>query len=251
MSDSMREHRNAIFICITICILSFGFVICISFDIVAFLATLLDRINMYFVENTKITKMIYDISLGVFSSAFVVLLTFLGAYRIDKRKVIGKLKYYCTEYIALLPLLQHELLNDDDKTKYIMGEVIEKIRSNEKVHDIVIQLLRIHDERLLNVAGYYPFLCKVNINLDVKELICLFAEFNCAIQYFDFAYKQNRNIIYAHMTRSLNYSSDGLISNINIVIENESNLYKKFVDLLNKVEEKYPSKSVRNSSCKR
>ena len=55
------------------------------------------------------TPSVENIFLGIFASAFVALVTYFGAYHIEKKKTIGLLLRYCSEYIAelanFIPLL--------------------------------------------------------------------------------------------------------------------------------------------------
>ena len=171
----MKVYRFGIKICFWLCIVSLA--ICI----IAF--ALINYINK--AQGVCGYNLAYDIFLGIFASSFVVLITYLGAYFIEKRKTIGMIEYFCGEYISemsnLIPLLIE--IYDDRTCKYKWEKIKPKIEQNSEVHSITLNLLRIHNERLLTVEGYFPIQKRNKNNLQIHHLFCMLAKINGAVQY--------------------------------------------------------------------
>lgn len=195
-----------------------------------------------------INSFIIDVSLGIFCSAIVVIITYTGAYRLEKRKIIGQIKFYCTKYIDelsnLIPLLTHL---EGGEVKVNVSEIMEKIKYNSDVHNIVKQLVKIHEERLLAIDGFYPFLRKDSANLEVHHLICRLAKINYSIQFFDNVYKKYNNYIYAKELTPEQYSDDELCKHINIIMQINNDDYEKFINGFKKLIEKRSFSSVFNT----
>ena len=195
-----------------------------------------------------INSFIINASLGIFCSAIVVIITYTGAYQLEKRKIIGQIKFYCTKYIAelsnLIPLLTHL---EGEEIKANVPEIIEKIKYNSDVHNVVNQLVEIHDERLLAIDGFYPFMRKNAANLEVHHLICRLAKINCSIQFFDAIYKKYNNPIYAAELNPEQCSDDELRKHINVIMQINNDDYEKFIELFKKLIEKRSFSSVFNT----
>ena len=197
------------------------------------------------------TPSVENIFLGIFASAFVALVTYFGAYHIEKKKTIGLLLRYCSEYIAelanFIPLLVE--IHPTGCCIYKWEEVIYKIKNNHDVHNIVTKLCKIHEERLYTVDGYFPILKKEKENLNVHNLIIAFAKINCAIQYCDRAYLLNNNVIYQMERNDIDYSDDTLKDYLKIVLQNNNDEYKDFLELVKKVSTMVKARTVFEKNC--
>lgn len=194
-----------------------------------------------------VNSFIINASLGIFCSAIVIIITYTGAYQLEKRKIIGQIQFYCTKYIEelsnLIPLLTRL---EGGEVKANVPEIIEKIKFSSDVHNVVTQLLEIYDERLLTVDGFYPFMRKNAANLDVHHLMCRLAKFNYSIQFFDAVNKKYNNPIYAAELKPEQYSDDELRKHINIIMQINNDDYEKFMYLFKKLNEKRSFSSVFN-----
>lgn len=194
-----------------------------------YLQTKIDYINSFIING----------SLGIFCSAIVVIITYTGAYQLEKRKITGQIKFYCTKYIAELSNLITLITQlDGEEVKANIPEIIEKIKYNSDVHNVVNQLVEIHDERLLAIDGFYPFMRKNTANLEIYHLICRLAKINASIQFFDSVYKKNNNHIYAKELDFQQYSDGELLKHINVILQINNDDYEKFINLYKKQIEK-------------
>ena len=197
-----------------------------------------------------INNFIINASLGVFCSAVVVIITYTGAYQLEKRNIIGRINFYCAKYIAelsnLIPLLTYL---DGGKLNANVSDIIEKIKYNSEVHEVVNRLICIYDERLLAIDGFYPFMRKNTANLEVHHLICRLAKLNYSIQFFDAVYKKCNNPIYAAELRPEQCSDDNLLQHINVILQINNDDYQKFAKLFDKLINKYNFPSVLNDNC--
>lgn len=194
---------------------------------------------------------IENLLLGVFASAFVALITYLGAYHIEKKKTIGMINKYCRDYIFewanLVPLLVK--IQSNGRCSFKLAEVMDKIKNDSNVHNVVVKLSKIHEERLYAVDGYYPIFRKERKNLTVHKLLIAFAKINCAVQYCDRAYMLNNNIAYQMEREDIEYSDDELIKYINLILQNENDEYQKFLELVIKVNTMGKAKTVFDNNC--
>ena len=77
----MRIYRNGIYLSALLCI---GVVLIILSDV----------IFPYSIHTS-----VENILLGTFASSLVVLITYIGAYFIEKKKTIGLIKHYCSNHL--------------------------------------------------------------------------------------------------------------------------------------------------------
>lgn len=235
----MKIYRNGIWIGIWICIVSFLAMLFSKFFPTDYiLKNLLEHIN-------KINDFIFNLSLSIFCSAIVVVLTYIGAYRIEKKKTINFIIYYCSKYIKevgnLIPLLTNELKEEN------IYEIKKRIESDIKINESVKRLLNIHEEMLLNVSGYFPFLKKNKNNLNVHILVCMLVEINEAIHTFDIVYKVNNNILYKN---EIFYKEENLIEQLKLILQIDDNRYKKFLEVYKAVNDRNKIESIYNTNWK-
>lgn len=194
-----------------------------------------------------INSFIINAALGIFCSAIVIIITYTGAYQLEKHKTIGQINFYCAKYIVelsnLIPLLT---CLEGKNVKANVPKIIDIIKYNSDVHNVVNQLLRIHEERVCVIDGFYPFMRKNAANLDVCHLICRLAKINASIQFFDSIYKINNNHIYAKELDSKQYSDNELRKHINVILQINNDDYEKFINLFEKLIEKYSFSTVYN-----
>lgn len=192
-----------------------------------------------------------NLLLGVFASAFVALVTYSGAYNIEKKKTVGLLARYCGEYIRewsnLAPMLME--IQPDGICKYSWAEVINKIKTNSSVHNVVVKLCAIHEERLYTVEGYFPILRKAKKNLEVHHLIIAFARVNTAVQYCDIAYLMSNNIACQMERDDIDYSDNELKEYLKVILQNNNDEYKKFLKSVEKVFAISKSRTVFDPKC--
>jgi len=193
----------------------------------------------------------YDISIGIFASSFVVWLTYLGAYFIVKKRTVGMVNYYCREYIFeisnLIPLLLE--ISEDRICRYNWNDIKMRIEHDSNVQSIVQKLLRIHNDRLLSIDGYYPILRGDKKNLQIHHLICMLAKINTAIQYCNTAYKLANNMIYKMEQDDIAFSEENLKVHVDIILQtNGNNEYQRFSELFKIVQKQNPAVSVFNSN---
>ena len=229
----MRIYRNGIILCIFMCVGSFAPLLC---NIVGLLV---------------ICSSLENLLLGVFASAFVALITYVGAYTIEKRKTIGLLNKFCADYIMewsnLIPLLVD--VRADGTVYFRIDKVVEKIKTDPNVHHSIKTLCKIHEDRLYSVDGYFPILKKAPRNLTVHHLIIEFARINCAIQYCDRAYMLSNNIVYQLEKEDIPFSDEELVEYIKVILQHENTDYQKFLKLAQKVLDMRSGSTVFDPKC--
>ena len=99
----MKIYRNGIYISIYICVISILLMLLFHFVFNLFV------VKLMFNNLNNIESVLYDILLGIFCSSFVVMITNIGSYKIEKSKSIGYINFYCTKYISELANLLHLL----------------------------------------------------------------------------------------------------------------------------------------------
>ena len=237
----MKVYRFGIKTCFGICIVSLASCV--------FAFALINYINID--QDVCVYNLVYDICLGIFASSFVVFITYLGAYFIEKKKIIGLVEYFCGEYISelsnLVPLLIE--IFDDRTCKYNWEEIKPKIEQNPEVHSITLNLLRIHNERLLAVEGYFPMQKRNKNNLQIHHLICMLAKVNGAVQYCDLAYRLSNNIVYRMEKEDVGFSEEELKKQADIILQTNNNCeYQRFLEIYKAVQDRSPSASVYSSN---
>lgn len=231
----MRIYRNGIKLCLLMCSISFIPLI----------------LNIFF--KWDINYNIENLLLGILASAFVALITYIGAYNIEKRKTIGLINKYCREYILewsnLIPLLME--IRPDGVCTFNWNEVINKVKYDDSVHNIVVKLCKIHEERLYTVDGYYPLFRRNKNNLNIHNLIIAFAKLNCSVQYCDIAYLLNNNIVCQMEREDISFSDEELKKYLKIILQNQNNEYQDFLKLVKTVSKMGTSKYVFDPKCGR
>ena len=230
-SDYMRIYRNGIFLSALMCIISF--------------VALLINIVIYHKFNIKMDSTIENLLLGVFASSFVVLVTYIGAYLIEKKKTVGYIKRYCFLYIEEMSNFVPMVSNISATTaKVNMIDAINAIKTDKNVHDVVVKLCKIHEERLYTVEGFFPLNEKCKWNAKINKLLFYFAKINTAFQYFDLIYKKNNNVIYQREQINIECSDEETIKYLKMVLPIENNDYATFLSLLSEVSKKYRGKYI-------
>jgi len=242
----MRIYRIGIKTCFLLCIISLA---CCLLFLGLISSSYNDQTNND--QSMTINNFAYDISIGIFASGFVVFLTYFVAYFIEKKKTIGKIKYYCSEYILelknLIPLLIE--ISEDGAYKYNWENIKTIIEGDSKVNRIIQKQLRIYNDRLLNVEGFFPILKGNKKNLQIHHLICMFAKVNGAVQYCNTAYELKNSIILKLEQEDLDFSEEKLKEQLDILLQtNENKEYQRFLELITKVQKQYQSPSVYNST---
>ena len=232
----MRIFRRGIWFSVFICCVSFFLILLSRFF--HFIPTL----DVFLRYREEINNTVYDISLGVFASGFVVLLTGLGSYFLEKKRNIGLTRYYCSKYVLklseLVTLLQEA--NDNGKYKFDINVLKDKIFDNPIVFGCIGRLLEIHDERLITVE-FCPIRRKLEKNLCVHRLLVAFARINSAIQYFSLAYMMHHSLISKSDLDDISYtfSDDEYTCFFDIILQSHgNNEYKQFLDLIEKLKHK-------------
>ena len=229
----MRTYRNGIILCSLMCVVS----------LIPLLCNIIWQLCM--------APSVENLLLGVFASAFVALVTYSGAYNIEKKKTIGLLKRYCKEYILewsnLVPMLME--IQPDGLCKFNWAEVINKIKTSSSVHDVVVKLCKIHEERLYTVDGYFPILRKSRKNLDVHHLIIAFAKVNAAVQYCDIAYLMSTSVVCQMERDDIQYSDEELKNYIQVILQNHNDEYQNFLKLVQKVSAQGKPQTVFDPKC--
>ena len=199
----------------------------------------------------KYHQTIENLLLGVFASAFVVFVTYVGAYHIEKRKTIGYIKKYCYDYILeisnLIPLLVD--IEDSGLCSFNWNSLINKIKNDKEIHEVVVKLCKIHEERLYTVDGYFPFLKKSDNNLAVHRLLIAFAKINCSLQYCDRTYLLNNNVMCKIERDDISYSDEELKNYLKVILQKDNNDYKKFLELVKKVNTLGKANTVFDKNC--
>lgn len=233
----MRIYRNGIYICLILCGGTFISLLC--------------NILCSVIWNVTMNGTVENILLGVFASAFVVLVTYIGAYLIEKKRTIGLLIHYCGAYIDELSRFIPMVLpiSDDGHCKINWNSITNQIESDAATHEVVKRLCAIHSERLYTVDGFYPMFRKNTNNLDVHRLFIMLAKVNTSLQYCDFAYNQKNNVMYKLEKMDNKYSNSELIQYLKVIFQIESKEYAEFISLLEKVSSKHRGKTVFEKGC--
>ncbi|MBQ7347887.1 MAG: hypothetical protein IJW55_08010 [Clostridia bacterium] len=233
----MRIYRNGIFICSILC----GG---------TFIALLCNVVCSVF-WNVAMDSTIENILLGVFASAFVVLVTYIGAYLIEKKRTIGLLIHYCGTYIEELAHFIPMVLpiSEDGHCKVNWDSIINQIENDASTHEVVKKLCAIHSERLYSVDGFYPIFRKNSNNLNAHRLFIMLAKVNTSLQYCDFAYNQKNNVMYKLEKMNSKYSTNELIQYLKVIFQIENTEYAEFISLIEKVSSKHKGKTVFEKGC--
>lgn len=191
----------------------------------------------------------FNLSSGIFCSALVVAITYTGAYRIEKTKIIGLTTHYCGNYILelsnLIPLLVNS--NSDGEITCCFRDVIDVVKHNKCVHSVISGLLVLHNERLLAIDGFYPFFRTNKKNLETHYLLCLLAKINGAIQYCDTAYNLENNLIYKREASDFDYTDKKLIEQLKIVLQIDNDDYQRLLSIYKAVINRSKPVSVYNT----
>ena len=158
-SRIVKIYRSGIYLCFGLCFLCVIILLLDIFNIPTRVGLLTTTSGCYN-ENKSITSSIF---FGIFGSSFVVLITYCGAYYIEKCKTINLVVYFCRRYILAYGDLVPQLVNihDKDHVNYNWSDVKNVIESNDSVYRSIEKLLDLHTERFLGVSGYYPILKEI------------------------------------------------------------------------------------------
>lgn len=223
----MRIYRNGIYLSAFLCITIVLILLC----------------SMIF--SYPIYASIENILLGIFASSLVVLVTYIGAYYIEKRKTIGLINRYCGNYVNELSNLIPMIADVNNGTfSFNMGEVVSKIKFDESVHDEIVKLDKIHEDRLFAVDGFYPLKRKNKNNVEIHHLMIMLAKINTSIQYCDIAYKVTNNPIYR---KEVDYSDEKLKKYLKVILQVENSEYQEFLTLRKSVINKNRPLTIFNS----
>ena len=239
----MKTYRNSIWICIVTCIFSFFTML---------LAKLCPTVLVVYLGVTyanAINDVLFNISLGIFCSAFVVAITYVGAYRIEKSRTIGQLILSCGDYVEelfnLFPLLAD--FSEKGKIKYSFEKTRCQVENSKEIHEIVQRLIRIYRESLHEREGFYPFLRSNIFNLKVHQLELHFAKLNMYIQTLSIAYQLQNNDIFKQEEEDTGYTVDKLKNALEMLLQlNGNKEYKEFLNLLKTISEQYQLLNVRD-----
>ena len=242
----MKIYRNGIYIGLIICIVSFLIMLSAKFFPIV---PILIRLIIYIDE---INEFIFNMASGVFCSALVVVLTYIGAYKIEKKKTIGELRYYCSKYTLELSDLVHKLFEyysiyystskNDSNALYYLGIEVSK---NTEIYNLA-KILTLYEERILSVDGYYPFLKRNKKNLDISYLMYMQAKINDNVRYLELSYKINNNIIYK---QELKVDMEKLIAALRTLMQkDDKNEYKEYLDIFEKIATDHPATTIYNTN---
>ena len=232
----MKIYRSGIYICFSLCFLCVVVLLIDVFNIPTRIGLLASSSSCYFEYKSIATSLFF----GIFGSSFVVLITYSGAYYIEKCRTTNLVVYYCRRYIAtfgdLLPLLVDVV--DKDHLKYGWDDVKNIIETNEAVYRCIEKLTDLHTERFLGVSGYYPILKRNKKNLEVHNLIWSLANINFAIYYCQNAYKIKNNELYTYSRDELGFNDEVFKEKVEMLlqIEGSADDFEQFQKLLLSVE---------------
>lgn len=242
----MKIYRNGIYISIYICVISILLMLLFHFVFNLFV------VKLMFNNLNNIESVLYDILLGIFCSSFVVMITNIGSYKIEKSKSIGYINFYCTKYISelanLLPLLAD--FSSLGEMKVNLNKSVDIIKNNENVNSIVKKLIDINNERMLAFDGFYPFLKKNKKNLCVHHVVCMLYKINNVISTFDNAYNLNNNLIFKQEKEDIFISDEKLKENLKIILQIENNDYEDFIKTFKKMNNYYKPINIENFNWK-
>ena len=107
----------------------------------------------------QINEFIFNIALGLFCSALVVVLTYIGAYNIEKKNNIGLLMYYCSKYILELGELISKLykFSETGNISFNLDELKKKISEDSEINQLVKSITKLYEERLFALDGFSLF----------------------------------------------------------------------------------------------
>lgn len=226
----MRIYRNGIYLSAILCIIIVLILLC----------SMIFRYTIY--------ASIENILLGIFASSLVVLVTYIGAYYIEKRRTIGLINRYCGNYVNelsnLIPMIADM---NSGNISFNMEETVSKIKLDESVHDEIVKLDKIHEDRLFAVDGFYPVNRKNKNNLEIHYLMIKLAKINTSIQYCDMAYKVTNNPIYG---TEVDYSDEELKKHLKVILQVENSEYQEFLTLWKSVINKYKPHTIFSSKWK-
>lgn len=147
------------------------------------------------VPNCYIANAFQNLFIGIFSSAFVVLITLIIEYFVLKKDIISKTKIYCKDYLIefenLLPQIlvcgnQNEAGLDFDNVEF-------ELKNNDEISQSVQRLMEIYENYIFNVDGFYPFIKRAKTNLIVHQMFCNLVKLHKTVLYFNFLFLKNHN----------------------------------------------------------
>ena len=137
----------------------------------------------------------YDISLGVFSSAFVVFILNFVTYFSERRKTINFITYRARNYAQELGLFSSELtLHMKQFPSELDAESVNSLLTNEKLYACANRLCEEYTELMLFGDGFFPIMRNLcDINNKISKLLDDFSSINCIVSQYKFFYDRHNN----------------------------------------------------------
>lgn len=238
----MRIYRNGVYIGILICVISFFIMIFAKFF------HIVPTLKMLLLYVDQINEFIFNIALGLFCSALVVVLTYIGAYNIEKKNNIGLLMYYCSKYILELGELISKLykFSETGNISFNLDELKKKISEDSEINQLVKSITKLYEERLFALDGFFPFFKRNKRNIEINKLMYKMAYINENLKVFEKTYNIKNNILYKS---ELGNNTKELENALKIFAQIDSkNEYSKFISTYEKVVNNYPLKTIYNTN---
>lgn len=256
----MKTYRASIYLCFWICIISLALLVGMALNIFSMLISNFEYLYKILYDNKEIGGLAYNITLGIFASAFIVLLTMLISYRYEKSKTIGKIKYYIAlyimelaEYIMLIFGEQNisALLNDANLTEQMLMQASHNIINNKEIYIFSKDLIKIRDDFLFNTHGYFPMLKKAKKNLVICKLLYYWTAVHCIVQKCNLVYRIHNNVIYRQDHDEAAETKEMLNGLTILAMEDNDQIYNNFISSYKKVLDYYPQVNLFNTDLRK
>ncbi len=171
----MKLWKDAVWICSLVCVMSL--------------------ISLFILKSCSSSGLAYDISIGVFSSAFVVFVLNFVNYFAERRKAIRFIIYRANSYAQKLGLFSSELtMHMEQLPSELDAESVNSLLTNEKLFESASRLCGEYSELLLFGDGFYPLVQDMcEINRKISKLLDDFSSINLIVSQYKFFYDRHNN----------------------------------------------------------
>lgn len=131
-----------------------------------------------------------NIMLGVFGSSFVLLISSIVFYFVEKQKTIGVILFYNNEiFIQLINLTGGLFKSNGDYVECDVDYAYSVLKNNAEIFELVKEIYRTEESYQLNYSGYYPYFKNSKKNKKILDIISFEKKIEKLLESFIYAYE--------------------------------------------------------------